>query len=349
MLMCDHGYLIAVSDQPPRLPDPRGPISEAILEALRRAPGPVGLPFLGDVDMLDDDDAQLALWCCYQLHYLSFAGVDDAWEWEPALLATRRTLERQFVARLTDEIGPPSAVPAAAVRPALTALVKGDGPSLSTFLLEHGSRGQMREFLAHRSVYQRKEADPHTWAIPRLRGRAKAAMVTIQYDEYGRGVSDAMHAELFATTMRAFDLDPAIGAYLDVLPGSTLATDNLVTMFGLHRTWRAACVGRLALFEMTSVGPMGRYALALQLLGVDFPARRFYQVHVVADELHQHFALDDMVAGLLEEEPAVGGEVLFGAHALALVESRFTRHLLDAWTDRRTSLLAPLPSERAAS
>ena len=62
------------------------------------------------VDLLADDDAQLALWCCYQLSYSSFAGVDDEWEWEPSLLAFRSNLERAFLARLADEIGPPPSV-----------------------------------------------------------------------------------------------------------------------------------------------------------------------------------------------------------------------------------------------
>jgi hypothetical protein len=307
------------------------------------------MPGLGGVDLLSDDDAQLALWCCYELHYGSFAAVDDAWEWEPGLLAARRELERRFTARLIDEIGPVPHTPVPALAPALLDLAGGDGPSLSRFLLEGGTRAQLREFLVHRSIYQRKEADPHTWAIPRLRGRAKAAMVAIQYDEYGAGRPDAMHAELFATTMRAFGLDPAFGAYLDVVPGSTLATDNLVTMFGLHRRWRAACVGHLALFEMTSVRPMRRYARALARMGADATARRFYDVHVTADEVHQHVALDAMVAGLVEHEPTVAGEVLFGARALTEIEGRFTRRLLDSWEAGESSLLPGLRPERKAS
>ena len=46
---------------------------------------------------------------------------------------------------------------------------------------------QVLEFLAHRSAYQLKEADPHSWALPRLSGGPKAAMVEIQADEYGGG------------------------------------------------------------------------------------------------------------------------------------------------------------------
>jgi hypothetical protein len=331
------------------LPTPRGHISQAIVDALGRAPGPLRMPRLGAVDMLDDDDAQLALWCCYELHYSSFAGVDDAWEWEPALLAARRELERVFVDRIADEIGPVPEIAVAELAPALLELTAGDGPSLSGFLYERGTRLQMREFLIHRSIYQRKEADPHTWAIPRVRGRAKAAMVTIQKDEYGDGVTEAMHAELFATTMHAFGLDAALGAYVDIVPGTTLATDNLVSMFGLHRAWRAACVGHLALFEMTSVAPMRRYAKTLARLGVREAARRFYDVHVTADEIHQHVALDDMVAGLVAAEPELAGEVLFGARALVKIEGRFTAHLLGRWDLGASSLLrTPMPQQIAS-
>jgi hypothetical protein len=337
-----------VLERSPLLPPARGPFSESIIDALRGAPGPLRLP---RIDRLDGfgDDVQLALWCCYELHYASFVGVDDDWEWEPALLAVRRDLERVFTERLVDEVGPPRAIRAAGVAGALLELASGDGPSLSGYLLEHGDRTQLREFLTHRSLYQRKEADPHTWAIPRVRGRVKAAMVTIQHDEYGAGAAPEMHAELFASTMRALELDPAFGAYVDLVPGTTLATDNLVTMFGLHRAWRAACVGHLALFEMTSVGPMGRYSRALRRLGVGPEARRFYDVHVAADAVHQQIALDDMVGGLLDQDPSLAGGVLFGARALSAVERRFTDHLLSSCTAGRTSLLTSLLPERVAS
>src|ERR1700704_3997000 len=241
--------LVALSGRrAPILPRPRGPVSDAVLSALRRRPGPVAMPRLAGIDMLDDDDAQLALSCCYELHYRGFAGVDPEWEWAPSLLTVRRRLERRFEERVADEAGP--AVPTAArdVVDLLVDLSTGDGDeSLSSWMVEEGTRRHLREFCVHRSAYQRKEADPHTWAIPRLRGRAKATMATIQYDEYGAGDPAEAHAELFAT-MRSLGLDDMYGAYLDLLPGSTLATDNIVSLFGLHRRLRGACVGHLALF-----------------------------------------------------------------------------------------------------
>ena len=208
-------------------------------------------------------------------------------------------------------------------------LTDGDGPSLSGWVAEHATIEQVREFCIHRSQYQLKEADPHTWVIPRLRGRAKAAFVAIQFDEYGAGRASDMHAELFAETMRTLGLDDRVGAYLDLLPAATLATGNLVTMFGLHRRWRAAAVGHLALFEMTSVGPMQRYSDALARLGVAASARRFYDVHVTADVVHERMALDEMVADLVEQEPAHRRRCrVRGPRALALVEQRFSSDLL---------------------
>jgi len=297
-------------------------------------------------DVLGDEDLQLTLYCCYELHYRSFAGVDERWEWEPSLLAFRRSLEQAFEAHLHDAIG--AAGPAVAgtgtdVERALAGVIAaGDGPSLSGWMLEHGTLEHMCEFAVHRSAYQLKEADPHTWAIPRLHGGPKAALVEIQSDEYGGGVESEMHASLFAVNMRALGLDTEYAAYLDLIPAVTLATNNLVSLFGLHRRWRGALVGHLAVFESTSVGPMGRYGAALRRLGVSDGAERFYDVHVDADAHHQVVATRNLAAGLAAQEPQLSGDIVFGARALMLVEERFARHLLAAWEASRTSLLAPL-------
>ena len=101
-----------------------------------------------------------------------------------------------------------------------------------------------QEFLLHRSAYHLKEADPFTWLIPRIDGKAKAALVEIQADEYGGGNEAWMHARLFADLMRHLDLDPDAGPPLEALPGSTLAVVNLLSMFGLHRRLRGEGAGR---------------------------------------------------------------------------------------------------------
>ena len=325
----------------PHLPCPRGPISHAVVKALSRAAGQFTAPVVRTNDGCTDEDLQLALYCCYELHYQGFAGVSDEWEWNPFLLSFRGRLEEAFERTLRARVPDDTDIAPDEVPDALWEMCRDTGFSLSEWLLQHGSRLHAREIAIHRSGYQLKEADPHTWGIPRLNGRAKAALVTIQSDEYGGGVATSMHARLFADAMRALDLDPTYGAYLDYLPAVTLATTNLITMFGLHRRLRGALIGHLASFEMNSVGPMARYSAWLESLGVSKPGRRFYDVHVEADEIHQHIAANDLVGGLLETDPDQAGSVLFGAKAAASIERAFAEHVVSAWDCNRTSLWTP--------
>ncbi len=331
---------------PPSLPAARGPLSAWLLGHLRRPPHPVDLAPHPTDDPLGGDDSHLFLYLCYELHYRGLPDVDDGWEWEPSLLAARSAVEERFLDAVVDLVGAPG--PCVDVGSGLRAIIdSAAGPSLSRHLLERGTLEQLREFQVHRSPYQLKEADPHTWALPRLGGRAKAAMVEIQADEYGGGVEEDMHCTLFAETMAALRLDTTYGAYVDFAPGFTLATVNLVSLFGLHRRWRGALIGHLAVFEMTSVIPMGRYAGVCDRFGLPPSARRFYDVHVEADAHHEVIAVTDLASGFAEAEPERSGDVLFGARALMALEGRFARALLAAWAVGATSLRRPLPDANA--
>ena len=292
-------------------------------------------------DPLTGDDLHLALYCLYELHYRGFDGVDPAWEWDPGLLGFRARLERAFEAAIRLECVTPDLAPPAGVGAWLWRFVDGlDGPSLSGHVVGEGTLEQVREFAIHRSAYQLKEADPHTFGIPRVWGATKSAMVEIQADEYGGGQPGESHAELFAATMRALGLDDTYGAYVDRLPGVTLATCNLVSMFGLHRRLRGALIGHLAVFEMTSIGPMARYATALRRLGLGDEAARFYDVHVAADAHHQELAAGPMAEGFAAAEPDLLGDLQFGARALVAAEARLAAHLLRSWKRGESSLLA---------
>jgi len=333
------------------LPDAAGPIGELLFDLLFRPASDAGeLDLRADVgqlvekvaDPLLDDDLQLALYACYELHYRSFAGVDPAWEWSPALLGARAELERAFFAALEAEV-PSEQVDPEDVGDRLFELEReSEGVSLSRRIESDADLGQFREFVVHRSLYQLKEADPHSWAIPRLAGPPKAALLEIQGDEYGSGRPERMHSALFAKTMRALGLDDRENAYLDWVPGVTLATVNLMSGLGLRRDHRGAIAGHLAMFEMTSSQPNRRYANALRRLGFDGDAVDFYDEHVEADAVHENIAAYDLAGGLARFEPELAEDILFGAGALLHLDDRFARHLLAAWDAGGTSLRRPL-------
>jgi Iron-containing redox enzyme len=325
------------------LPSPRGPIGERLIAVLTGEASPDTLPgpdIPVSTDPLADEDLQLALYLCYELHYRGLPGVEDRWEWEPALLALRRDLELHFEDALRDAVPPADGpVRAAGIDLALREIADEDGPSLSSYIKVSASLDEVREFVVHRSAYQLKEADPHSWAIPRLSGGPKAALIEVQHDEYGGGRAEWIHAELFARAMRALGLDSEYGTYLDVIPGLTLATVNLMSLFGLHRRWRGAIVGHLALFEMTSSIPNRRYGEGLRRLGFDGDATLFFDEHVTADAVHENIAAVDLAGGLARQDGALAADILWGARALAHLDARWASHLLASWSDGRTSLL----------
>lgn len=323
----------------PALPRTRGPLTEALFARLTTGDPLVRPVQLDDVDPLVDDDLHLALWCCYELHHHGFAGVVDDMEWDAQVLEFRAALEGAFESALRDERSTVSLPqdPRLAVR----VITRWAGTSLSGWMEDRGSIDHLREFAIHRSAYQLKEADGHTWGIPRLRGPGRSAYIEIQSDEYGEGRPGEAHCELFADGMRDLGLCPDFGAYLDRLPGPTLATDNLISLFGLHRRNRGCLIGHLTLFEVTSVTPMSRYLSVVRRCGHLPSLERFYAVHVEADAHHGQLALDQMMGGFLKSEPSLAEAMVFGAVALSRVENRFTKHLVQAWDEGRTSLLGP--------
>lgn len=360
-------------DPPVSLPAARGPVSAALIEALSSDPTAsdpttsdptasdpttsidrAALRWAGAVsDATTDDDLQLALWLSYEQHYRGLAEVHDDWEWHPELVRARQSWEEAFRAGLTCEVAA-AADPGAAGRVdgretvvrALNELVAHDrGPSLSKFLMRNATSSQFAEFLVHRSLYHLKEADPHTWGIPRLSGSVKAAMVTIQADEYGGGSTPAMHAQLFRRLLQDWDLHDRYGHYLDHVPGVTLMASNLISMFGLNRRWRGALVGHLAMFEMTSSIPNGRYARGHRRLGGGDEAALFFDEHVVADSVHDQIALHDLAGGLAEVEPHLVDDIVFGARCAAYTDRAFAEHVIHRWGVGASSLRRALGSD----
>ena len=318
----------------PPLPSPRGPLSEAVLDALVGARPTDRLPVPpADVDPYGDD-LQLALHLSYELHYRSLPGVDDALEWDPDLLRLRSRLERPFLDALRRDTSGSDDVEAA-LAPLLLEPVSGTGPSWH--LADRGERRQLREYVAHRSVYHLKEADPQAFVVPRLEGLVKAAVVSVQHDEYGAGRVERMHATLFAAVLRELDLDDRYGAYVDRVPAATLAPVNLMSLLGLHRSLRGAAVGQFVMIEVTSSPGSRRLSSAFDRLSDGSAGQRFYDEHVEADAVHEQ-VLRAGLRDLLRREPHLAADVVLGIEAGLLLEDRFAAHVLGAWSTGASSL-----------
>ena len=336
----------------------RGLLSAEIIESISGretldGPLPTGPCTRSTGDPVTDEDLQLSLWMLYELHYRGFEDVDDHWEWSPGLLAARRELEIAFedaLRRRTDATVDAALAANGDVPTRLFDLTGHfEGPSVARFVQREATRDQFVEFMMHRSIYHLKESDPHSFTIPRIAGKPKAALVELQYDEYGAGRPERLHATMFADSLEGCGLDRAYGAYLERVPAHTLAVNNLMSLVGLHRRLRGAAMGHLGAVEATSSLPSRRYAGGIRRLGLPEKVAEYFDEHVEADAVHEQLALRDICGELVRQEPALERDVFFGAAACLHLDALAGGLMLNAWSAGSSTLrTAPAGIEAVA-
>jgi hypothetical protein len=335
-----------------QLPRPRGPFSEQVFAAMV-TPDPAVVPYDASTDVLADEDVQVALWALYELSYRGFDDVDPAHEWSPALLTTRGQVEAHFEQAIRELTDPAvdralDGDEAGRVPAQLAAVIDDAGDAgLARFMQREATEEQYREFLVHRSIYHLKESDPHAFAIPRLDGAPKVALAELQYDEFGGGRPDRLHSTLFARALEGAGLDPAYGVYVDVVAAPTLAVNNAMSLFALHRRLRGALMGHLAAFESTSSLPCRRYAGGAERLGFDERVTAYFDEHVEADAVHEQLACRSICQRLVEQHPELHRDVLMGAAACVQLEARSGALMVGAWRDAGSALLDTVQEEVA--
>ena len=314
------------------LPTPRGALTEALADCFR------GRGVARCVEADSHDDAALALWMLYELHHRGLEGVDDALEWDPALLAVRADLEHDLEERWRDRTR-------VLVQPAQERLVDGEdfaevffdlcatdtgGESRARFVQREAERDQVEALLRQRSIYHVREQDSAMWALPRLDDETKAHLVAIAADEYGNGHPDHLHAELWRRGMAACGLDTGYAAYVDEALPEVLEQNNLMSMLGLHRRLVPAALGHLAAFEVCSSVPSKRMVRGLERLGMPDPMIDYYREHMVADAVHEQVAVRRMLGGWVAREPHVADDALWGAAVCLAAEQETATAVLAA-------------------
>jgi hypothetical protein len=309
-------------------PKGRGSLSEAVFACMRSSSPSWELPLNTLAD--DDEDLHITLWALYELHYRGFEDADDRLEWQPELIELRRSLETSFEHTLRERI--PASWPAGEFAETFFDFVADhDGPSLASFVHKDADKEQALELLRMRSIYHLKEADPSAWVVPRLGTRTKAALMELQFDEYGCGDPRRLHSGLFARGMDRCGLRAEYGAYIDDVPLEVLEENNAMSLFGLNRRLRGAALGHLAAFEVTSSIPSRRIAQGFTRLGLPEEMIGYYTEHVEADAVHEQLAVRTICGSLLDEEPNLRDDVFFGAYTCLDLEDRFAHRMLAEW------------------
>lgn len=324
-------------------PKARGPLSEALADAIhgaRETSSVAGFWRAGfwragfsgaGLPVASEDDLQISLWMLYELHYRGFEDAAADLEWDPALIEVRGRLEATLERRWRERaVGVD--IEGTFDRGLARFIDDFESASISRAVQQSADREQVLELFRLRSVYHLKEADPTSWSLPRLPVRAQAALAAVQFDEYGAGDPARLHRHLFARGMAACGLRADEGAYVDDVPAIVLEQNNAMSMFGLHRRLRGASLGHFAAFEATSSGPSSRMAAGIRRVGLAEEMADYYDEHVEADAVHEQLALRQICGTLVEDEPEVRTDIIFGAFTCLDLEDRFARWMLERWS-----------------
>ncbi len=271
-------------------------------------------------------DVQLTLFVCYALHYRGFAGVDPEWEWNPGLLHLRARLEHAFISGIRSEVGDLDSNAGDEMERLSVRAAAEDGAT--QYLRAHGSWQHVREYLVHRSLDHLSGPGPHVWAMPPLNTRSATAFAT--------------ESDTLTDLMVAARLEPGYLAYIDLVPAESLAVVNVMSLFGLHRSYRGAAMGRFAANAITCCPDSRRLCQALERMNAPAACRRFYRAQAESDAAHDRVIRTDVVGDLLGREPDLEPDVVFGMRAFGVVEDRLANHLMRCWSAGNSSLRRPL-------
>lgn len=122
--------------------------------------------------------------------------------------------------------------------------------------------------------------------------RAKLELANNYWDEMGRGNEAGMHGPMLAATVRAYQLEPAIGTTI----WPSLALANTLTGLATNRDYALHAIGALGAVELTAPTRVARVAEGLKRLGAPPVARKYFHLHAVLDVKHA----EDWIANVLD-------------------------------------------------
>lgn len=284
------------------LPSPRGPLSRDVVRTLQ------GRGSIGDAGAtceatgsIGNEDFQVALWMLQVTEVAGFDGVDDRVGGSLRVNDLRWYLRREFEGCLRELVPEPTTEDLAAFIDDLR-LDAGASPIES-------SEVEVARLIA-KSPYLAWEADPHTLALARVETSLKGAMADIQAGEYGVGFGDT-HATIYRRCLDALGI--SLAEALDRAPAEAFAFANSAWLFGSDRRLRGAAIGQLCMLEMDSVSPCARAIAAWDHHELPAAARRWYDVHVLADEEHDQVIRGQLIPTLQTTTPDLVADAAWGA------------------------------------
>ncbi|MFF4954117.1 iron-containing redox enzyme family protein [Streptomyces chattanoogensis] len=180
------------------------------------------------------------------------------------------------------------------------------------------------------------EASPMIRNVLGYYGAAQSEWFKIIIDEYGYGVHDTKHSQLFERTLESVGLETDVHRYWQYYLNSSLLMNNYFHYLGKNHELFFRYVGALYYTEATLVDFCRRATALLKDVFGDRADTRYFTEHVHIDQHHGRMALEKLIRPLVAEH----GEQIIPEIVRGIEEYRRIQELADedfatqiAWMD----------------
>ena len=185
----------------------------------------------------------------------------------------------------------------------------GQGDPLFPWLASSATLPQMRWFLGQEVAGEAGFDDLVALTQLKLPAGPKLELARNYWDEMGRGHERAMHGPMLGRVAQALEVEASI----DGTVWESLALANLLIALAMNRRYAYHSIGALGAIEMTAPGRVGLVDQGLERLAVAKEARVYFALHATIDLQHSEAWNREVIAPLVEGEPAVARAIAEGA------------------------------------
>jgi hypothetical protein len=208
----------------------------------------------------------------------------------------------------------------------------GQGDPLFDWLERCAGLEDLRWFLTQEAAGEAGFEDLVALTQVKMPCRAKLELARNYWDEMGRGNAKGMHGPMLDRLVSALSLTPSI----ETTVWESLALANAMSALATNRRYAWHSIGALGVIELTAPGRSAATAAALRRLGIDPKDRHYFDLHAVLDVKHSAAWNEEVIAPLVEEDPARAPAIAEGALIRLTAGARcFARYRRALWQGRR--------------
>ncbi len=188
---------------------------------------------------------------------------------------------------------------------------KGPGQQhrLFDWLATHADLSEMRWFLTQEAAGEAGFDDLLAYTQVKLPLPAKLELARNYWDEMGHGKRQGMHGDMLNRMVVELALTPT----LETTVWQSLALSNAMLGMAMTRRYAYQSIGALGVVELTAPSRVVHVSAGMRRLGMGTHLRAYFDLHAALDISHAKAWMTQVIAPLVEADPACAPLIAEGA------------------------------------